>query len=884
MMKTQKATVFLGLGVVIFLSVLIIILVQIATGQEQQSQSRLDERVEILNTQFFKASNALKSAVNMKSQSQATRVLQDIVLERSQTMLALMEADPTTANNLALKESSVVGLSSAFLNRIEKQIEVEGILEVLHHDDFEKGISKTQFFLMDNEGREYKVYFPPTSLPLVSNSKIRIKGVELEGNIAAASEEDGGTTVLSAATLAQAPTAKNVAVILINFLNDTGTPWTASQVSDAVFNQTDSYYNENSFGKLDIIGDIFGYYTLPINDTCNTYSIMQEGIKAADADVYFPDYTNIVFAGPFSGCGSFGTIGEWTVTTADGTSRAGIVWANSVSVSVVGHEFGHNFGSSHANFYNCGADSLRSSGCSSEEYDDLFDIMGRGGVVHMNAYHKELLNFFDTANVVNVTSSGSYTISPIENASTVPQILKISNGAIGSKFTYIEYRQPVGLDSKFLPSVVDGAMIRIAPWYTSGGDSQLLDTSPSLPRSHNNVTLGIGETFIQPGIASITVSGVTPSSLTMDINLLSPLVDVKANGSDNPVSLTAPAKYFVSWSFSGADITCDKSGSWSGALNSNGSQFFDEVITSGIYTYTITCSNTAGSTSDSVTVTVVEPTEAPIVDVKVDTQDGPITYAVPATFNVYWSANYATLGCENSSDWAGFDYSYYAEHFTSMPAGAYTYTVTCSNNIGTTSDNVIVYVVEPDIISPTSAIISPSEGEIVSDTVTISATARDDVGVASVSFFVDEVLLGIDMSEPYFFPWDTTTALNGSYILKSLVTDTSGNTGESAPVSVNVSNMSFDTISPSVSITNPANGSSIARRSTVTIAASASDNVGVTKVEFYINGSIICTDAVSPYNCVWKVPNKRNAGYTIQAKAYDAMGNSFTDSVSVTAK
>ena len=243
MIKTQKATVFLGLGVVIFLSVLIIILVQIATGQEQQSQSRLDERVEILNTQFFKASNALKSAVNMKSQSQATRVLQDIVLERSQTMLALMEADPTMANNLALKESSVVGLSSAFLNRIEKQIEVEGILEVLHHDDFEKGISKTQFFLMDNEGREYKVYFPPTSLPLVSNSKIRIKGVELEGNIAAASEEDGGTTVLSAATLAQAPTAKNVAVILINFLNDTGTPWTASQVSDAVFNQTDSYYN-----------------------------------------------------------------------------------------------------------------------------------------------------------------------------------------------------------------------------------------------------------------------------------------------------------------------------------------------------------------------------------------------------------------------------------------------------------------------------------------------------------------------------------------------------------------------------------------------------------------------------------------------------------------
>ena len=64
-----------------------------------------------------------------------------------------------------------------------------------------------------------------------------------------------------------------------------------------------------------------------------------------------------------------------------------------------------------------------------------------------------------------------------------------------------------------------------------------------------------------------------------------------------------------------------------------------------------------------------------------------------------------------------------------------------------------------------------------------------------------------------------------------------------------------DTVAPVVAITAPANGSTVARRANVTIQATASDDVGVSRVEFFVNGSLRCTDTAAPFSCGWKVPN-----------------------------
>ncbi len=81
-----------------------------------------------------------------------------------------------------------------------------------------------------------------------------------------------------------------------------------------------------------------------------------------------------------------------------------------------------------------------------------------------------------------------------------------------------------------------------------------------------------------------------------------------------------------------------------------------------------------------------------------------------------------------------------------------------------------------------------------------------------------------------------------------------------------------DTTAPTVSLDSPVSGN-IAKASTVNITATASDNVGVTQVVLYVNGTAICSDSTAAYSCPWKVPNSPKKTYQLQAKAYDAKGN-----------
>jgi len=90
-----------------------------------------------------------------------------------------------------------------------------------------------------------------------------------------------------------------------------------------------------------------------------------------------------------------------------------------------------------------------------------------------------------------------------------------------------------------------------------------------------------------------------------------------------------------------------------------------------------------------------------------------------------------------------------------------------------------------------------------------------------------------------------------------------------------------DTVAPVVAITAPASGSAVARRANVTIQAAASDDVSVSRVEFFVNGALRCTDTVAPFACGWKVPNGGKTGL-INVKAWDAAGNSGQATVTVT--
>lgn len=90
-----------------------------------------------------------------------------------------------------------------------------------------------------------------------------------------------------------------------------------------------------------------------------------------------------------------------------------------------------------------------------------------------------------------------------------------------------------------------------------------------------------------------------------------------------------------------------------------------------------------------------------------------------------------------------------------------------------------------------------------------------------------------------------------------------------------------DTTPPTVEITNPADGSRVARNSTVTIRSTFSDNVGVVNVRYFINGVRLSGCGTLSTSCAWAVPGQRNKLYNIRVDARDQAGNVGTAKISV---
>ncbi|HTS28946.1 MAG TPA: Ig-like domain-containing protein, partial [Bryobacteraceae bacterium] len=127
------------------------------------------------------------------------------------------------------------------------------------------------------------------------------------------------------------------------------------------------------------------------------------------------------------------------------------------------------------------------------------------------------------------------------------------------------------------------------------------------------------------------------------------------------------------------------------------------------------------------------------------------------------------------------------------PSTTYSYTVTAYDSSGNpsapSSPASATTMSIPDTTPPTVSITSPAANSMVSNTVTVSATASDNVAVADVQFQLDGVNLGADLTtSPYSISWNTTTAGNGGHTLTAIARDTSGNRTTSTAVPVTVSN------------------------------------------------------------------------------------------------
>ncbi|WP_051963386.1 Ig-like domain-containing protein [Deinococcus misasensis] len=182
-----------------------------------------------------------------------------------------------------------------------------------------------------------------------------------------------------------------------------------------------------------------------------------------------------------------------------------------------------------------------------------------------------------------------------------------------------------------------------------------------------------------------------------------------------------------------------------------------------------------------------------------------------------------------------------------------------------------------DTTAPTvSATVSPAS-LTAAGSVKVTANATDNVGVTKVEFYKGTALVGTDTTAPYEYSESfSSSAQNGSYSYTAKAFDAAGNTKTSAAVTATVNIPgSGDTTPPTASLTvSPAN---LTASGNINLSATATDNVGVTKVEFYRNGTLINTDTTAPYTYADPFTSgAQNGSYSYTAKSFDAAGNSTT--------
>ncbi|MBI4509342.1 MAG: hypothetical protein HY698_06875, partial [Deltaproteobacteria bacterium] len=296
--------------------------------------------------------------------------------------------------------------------------------------------------------------------------------------------------------VAAAYAPRKVALILFNFRNNATQPYTPAAARGALYTDATSVtalFREQSFdqmgfiGKVNQGGDVYGWFTIDADNTgCDQgrWSDMARD-KATAAGFQATGYDHIMYVFPqATGC-------RWAGL---GHINGPITWIHAtygidLFLNVAAHELGHNVGWHHASTYRCtgasGAAVSISDTCSATEYGDPFDIMGyasRSRYRHTNIFNKGRRGWLSASNMLTVTSSGDYTIAPMESASGQVQLLRIAGGRDGNGnqlYYYVEFRQPVGMDT-FAPTspVVNGVSIRLAPELNQVSQTKLIDATP----------------------------------------------------------------------------------------------------------------------------------------------------------------------------------------------------------------------------------------------------------------------------------------------------------------------------------------------------------------------------------------------------------------------
>ncbi len=311
-------------------------------------------------------------------------------------------------------------------------------------------------------------------------------------------------------------------VIMFNFPDNNSEPYSAAQITDLVTgpqNSMRSYYQEVSFGKLDISVNVVGWYTISESSvdcgSTNQYNYLADNAAKA-AGVNLDDYDARMYLFPYTPSCGYGGIGSGNQLVINGTIDL-YTWV---------HEFGHTFGLHHAASLDCFGKQIGNyfQDCAINRYGDEYDVMGQPypGIYHLNAAFKTKLQWITHPSVAHVTGNGIYTIYSLEQATNQLQSLVIDKHDTNDYY-FIEYRQPTGYDSRLPEGITRGALIHIYTTNWFDNDTFIIDTSPETPPPtlFFNASLGDGDSFIDT-VNNIKITQLSHSTNSVTVQVETP--------------------------------------------------------------------------------------------------------------------------------------------------------------------------------------------------------------------------------------------------------------------------------------------------------------------------------------------------------------------------
>ncbi|HEX2331324.1 MAG TPA: Ig-like domain-containing protein [Candidatus Angelobacter sp.] len=361
--------------------------------------------------------------------------------------------------------------------------------------------------------------------------------------------------------------------------------------------------------------------------------------------------------------------------------------------------------------------------------------------------------------------------------STTPSTLSVAQGSSGT--TKISttvaggFNSAIALSTSGLPSGVTASLSPTSIAAPGNGSSTLSFTVASTaPTGTFNVTVtatGGGITHTATVALSITAAGGTGGTTTQLLG--NPGFE---NGSTNPAPWTASSGVI-----NNSASEPPHGGAWDAWMDGYGTTHTDTLMQQ----VSIPSNATSASLSFWLHIDTAETSTTTAFDtlaVQVRNSSG----TVLSTLKTFSNLNKNTGFAQQSFDLASFKGQTVQINFVG--------TEDASAQTSFVLDDFALNVTTPsttDTTPPTASVTAPANGATVSGTVTVNASASDNVGVTQMQLLIDGTLVASNTNATALsFNWSTASVANGSHSIVAKAFDAAGNVGTSSTITVTVSN------------------------------------------------------------------------------------------------